>query len=292
MYGLPQAGIIAQELLEKRLRIAGYSQSTVTPGYWTHTWRPISFTLVVDDFGVKYINKDDVDHLLEVLKKDYTCDTDWDGTRYLGLSLDWDYKNRHIHLSMPGYIAKALARFGHENPAKPQHQPHQHTIPTYGATVQYAKPADTSNPLSKEDKKVIQQVIGTLLYYGRAVDATILVALSSLTSAQSAPTKDTMQRTRHLLDYIATHSNAIVSYAKSNMILGVHSDASYLSKPKARSRAGGGHFFLSNGTDDAQTTAPSSTLPKLSSRSCPRPPKPNSEHFISTHVKPYHVAPS
>ncbi len=76
MYGLPQAGIIAQELLEKRLLIAGYSQSKVTPGYCTHAWRLISFTLVVDDFGVKYINKDDVDHLLEVLKWDYTCDTD------------------------------------------------------------------------------------------------------------------------------------------------------------------------------------------------------------------------
>ncbi len=250
MYGLPQAGIIAQELLEKRLHIAGYSQSKLTPGYWTHAWRPISFTLVVDDFGVKYINKDDVHHLLEILKKDYTCDTDWEGTRYLGLTLDWDYKNGNVHLSMPGYIAKALARFGHENPAKPQHQPHQHTIPTYGATVQYAKPTDTSSPLSKDDKKYIQQVIGTLLYYGRAVDATILVALSSLASAQSTPTEDTMQRTRHLLDYVATHPDAIVSYAKSNMILSVHSDASYLSEPKARSRAGG-HFFLSDGTDES-----------------------------------------
>ena len=99
MYGLPQAGIIAQELLEKRLHIAGYSQSKLTPGYWTHAWRPISFTLVVDDFGVKYINKDDVHHLLGVLKKDYTCDTDWEGTRYLGLTLDWDYKNGTVHLS-------------------------------------------------------------------------------------------------------------------------------------------------------------------------------------------------
>jgi hypothetical protein len=149
---------------------------------------------------------------------------------------------------MPGYIKKALARFNHHPPKKPQHQPHQHTIPTYGASVQYAKPEDTSEPLSKEEKKYIQQVIGTLLYYGRAVDATILVALSSLASAQATPTEDTMQRTHHLLDYVATHPDAILTYAKSNMILGVHSDASYLSEPKSRSRAGG-HFFLSDGTD-------------------------------------------
>eukprot|EP00804_Cyclotella_cryptica_P016108 CCRYP_004214-RA/>CCRYP_004214-RA protein AED:0.22 eAED:0.20 QI:0/0/0/1/0/0.66/3/0/877 len=53
MYGLPQAGIIAQQLLEKRLALKGYRQSSITPGFWKHDWRPISFTLCVDDFGVK-----------------------------------------------------------------------------------------------------------------------------------------------------------------------------------------------------------------------------------------------
>jgi hypothetical protein len=153
-------------------------------------------------------------------------------------------------------------------PAKPQHQPHEHTKPTYDAIVQYTKAEDTTKPLSKEEKKYTQQVIGTLLYYGRAVDATILVALSSLASAQATPTKDTMQRTHHLLNYIPTHPNAIISYAKSNMILNVHSDnASYLSEPKARSRAGG-HFFLSKEPTTQPTMAPSSTPPKSSSLSC------------------------
>ena len=55
MYGLPQAGILAQKLLEERLNAAGYHQSQYTPGLWTHKWRPICFTLVVDDFGVKYM---------------------------------------------------------------------------------------------------------------------------------------------------------------------------------------------------------------------------------------------
>ncbi len=60
MYGLPQAGIIVQELLEECLLEAGYSQSKTTPGYWKHDWRPISFTLVVDDFGIKYIRQEHV----------------------------------------------------------------------------------------------------------------------------------------------------------------------------------------------------------------------------------------
>ena len=113
MYGLPQAGIIAQEVLEKGLLKAGYRQSKVTPGYWKHDWRPISFTLVVDDFGVKFVNETDINHLIQTLKQDYEIEEDWEGTWYLGITLDWDYKKHEVHLSMPSYVERALARFGY-----------------------------------------------------------------------------------------------------------------------------------------------------------------------------------
>jgi hypothetical protein len=106
MYGLPQAGIIVQDLLTKQLNKAGYRQSKITPGYWQHGWWPISFTLVVDDFGVKYVNKDNAGHLISSLSQDYTINTNWEGTRYLGLTLQWDYSQRKVHLFMPGYIEK------------------------------------------------------------------------------------------------------------------------------------------------------------------------------------------
>jgi hypothetical protein len=109
MYGLPQAGIIAQELLEEQLLKAGCRQGKVTPGYWKHNWQPISFTLVVDNFGVKYINETDVNHLIQTLKQDYEIEEDWEGTWYLGITLDWDYKKHEVHLSMPGYVEQALA---------------------------------------------------------------------------------------------------------------------------------------------------------------------------------------
>ncbi len=88
MYGLPQAGIIAQDLLTKQIHKVGYQQSKVTPGYWRHEWCPISFTLVTDNFGVTYINKTNVNHLTSMLSQDYKIDTDSEGTRYLGLTLD------------------------------------------------------------------------------------------------------------------------------------------------------------------------------------------------------------
>jgi hypothetical protein len=138
MYGLPQAGIIAQDLLTKRHHKAGYRQSTITPGYWPHDWHPISFTLVVDNFGKMYINQNNVDNLTSVPKQDYEINTDWKSTGYLGLTLDWDYNKHKVHLSMPGYIENALVRFSHKLTNKPQLQPHPHTLPTYSATVQYA----------------------------------------------------------------------------------------------------------------------------------------------------------
>jgi hypothetical protein len=198
---------------------------------------------------VKYINKTKVNHLTSVLSQDYKIDTDWDGTRYLGLTLDWDYKLRKVHLSILGFIEKALIRFGHTPPDKPQLQPHPHTVSTYGATIQYAKHINQSSKATKEQQKYIQQVIGVLLYYGRAVDSTILVTLSSLASAQAAPTEYTMELIKWLLDYIATNPEAILTYKSSDMILAVHSDASYLSKANARSRVGG-HFFCSTNVSD------------------------------------------
>ena len=58
MYGLPQAGVLANELFEKHLNQHGYTQSKMVPGLWKHKTRPIQFTLVVDDFGVKYRGKE------------------------------------------------------------------------------------------------------------------------------------------------------------------------------------------------------------------------------------------
>ena len=69
MYGLPQAGLLAQELLEDRLLVHGYHQNQLIPGLWKHDTRPITFTLVVEYFGVKYVNKEDVNHLMNDLKE-------------------------------------------------------------------------------------------------------------------------------------------------------------------------------------------------------------------------------
>ena len=87
---MPQAGLIAQEELKERLNKNGYRQSKLVPGLWQHDWRPISFTLVVDDFGVKYVDRKHAKHLKSVLEEHYEVSTDWAGKKYIGLTLDWD----------------------------------------------------------------------------------------------------------------------------------------------------------------------------------------------------------
>ena len=94
MYGLPAAGILAQRLLEKRLNREGYKQIQVTPGFWTHYWRLVSFSLCVYDVGVKYFGKEHAYHLMVALSKIYKISSDWEGKQYLGLDLDWDYERR------------------------------------------------------------------------------------------------------------------------------------------------------------------------------------------------------
>ncbi len=59
MYGLPQAGIIVQELFQERLAKVGYHQSKIVPGLWTQKTRNTCFTIVVDDFAIKYTKKED-----------------------------------------------------------------------------------------------------------------------------------------------------------------------------------------------------------------------------------------
>jgi hypothetical protein len=92
MYGLPQAGILANKLLAQRFAKHGYYQVRSTPGLWKHVSRPIMFTLVVNDFAIKYVGPEHVHHLLNLLRRDYEAVTvDWGATLYCGITCKWDY---------------------------------------------------------------------------------------------------------------------------------------------------------------------------------------------------------
>ena len=104
MYRLPQAGMLANNLLNERLEIHGYFEVPHMPGLLAHKTRPIWFTLVVDNFGINYIGKEYADHLLSVLSQDYNVEVDWEGSLYCGMSLDWIYKKQFLDVSMLKYV--------------------------------------------------------------------------------------------------------------------------------------------------------------------------------------------
>ncbi len=144
---------------------------------------------------------------------------------------------------MPGYIVKQLQHYKHNSLSCPQHCPYYPQPKQYGSSAQRPIPPNMSPPLSNDNIKYIQRVIVSILFYARAVDLTMLMALSSIVSEQSKGTDSTMKKCKQLLDYLASHPNASIHCHSSNMILNIHFDALYLSKLNAHSCACR-HFFM------------------------------------------------
>jgi hypothetical protein len=135
---------------------------------------------------------------------------------------------------MPGYIEKVRHKYHHDMPQQPEHQPHTCAMPQYGVKIHMTEDPDASPPLSPADIKELMGIVGSLLFFGRAIDnSTLLMALSDLASAQSKSTEATQLAAQKLLNYCATHPNPKIRYHASDMALKIHSDASYLSAPKA-----------------------------------------------------------
>jgi hypothetical protein len=148
----------------------------------------------VYDFGAKYVGEEHAQHLKNTLEEHYKLTCDWTGTRYIGITLDRDYKKRQVHLSMPNYVKKALKQFQHIA-NKLQHSPYPSVPIQYGAKKQYTTQESTAPLLDDKAKRFIQQVCRKFLFLGRAVDTTLLCSISTIASQSSKPTTDTMQQT-------------------------------------------------------------------------------------------------
>ena len=215
-------------------------------------WRPFDFTLIVDDFGMGYEDNEHALHLLQTLRQYYEAvSVDWTGALYCGITLKWDYLQWTCELSMPGYVQQALTKFQHETTTmqKATDAPHP-----YKATKKHGlpmtKPPDNSTKLSPQAIKHLQQIVGTFLFYSRAVNPTMLTALSIIATEQTQGTHTTKAKAEHFLTYAALHPNATIKFYKSDMILKIHSDTSYLSERQGRSCTGG-HFYLGNREDNS-----------------------------------------
>ena len=254
MYGLKQAARLAYDLLKKRLAPYGYYPDLVCPNVWKHKTRRTTFILCVDDFGIKYFDKADAEHLMNALRANYEITVDWTGEHYCGLLIKWNYAQQYVDISMPKYVSKFLAKQKHPKPTIPQHAPHKWSEPVYGRKVQYAKNIDSSPKLDKADTKNIQSIAGSMLYYGRGVDYTIVTSINEISMTQAQATEFTQQKAKMLLDYLHTHPEATLRFKASKLILHIDSDAAYLVAPNAKSRIAG-YFYLGDGTKSTDLNA-------------------------------------
>jgi hypothetical protein len=125
-------------------------------------------------------------------------------------------------------MSNVLSKFQHDAPKHPQHTPSRYRTPVYGAKTQYVT-QDETPPLTTKQCLNIKKVTGSVLYYARAVDPTVLMPLNDIAMEQTKATEKTQAATNQLLDYLATHPDATIRYHASYMILHIHRDASYLS---------------------------------------------------------------
>ena len=90
MYGLKQAALLAYNFLKHNLIPHGYAPIPHASGLWKHTTCHIIFCLCIDDFGIKYYNKDDAIHLITTLQQFYKVSIDWSSAHYCGLNIKWN----------------------------------------------------------------------------------------------------------------------------------------------------------------------------------------------------------
>ena len=88
MPGLKEAGRVANDRLRKHLAPYGYAPVPRTPALWAHETRKTMFALVVDDFGIKFVGEEHLQHLIASLKTYYEIDIDYTGKKYCGITLD------------------------------------------------------------------------------------------------------------------------------------------------------------------------------------------------------------
>ncbi len=136
---------------------------------------------MVDDFAVLWTNKNAFQHLLTTLTQLYQIKINYKGTKYLGMTIAIDRVARHVTLTMPGYIDKLLRKVKPDG-IKGASTPAIYTAPNYKSAGAQRATTDTSPFASEADQKYLQSVIGTLLYYSRAVDPTMCTAIHELGS--------------------------------------------------------------------------------------------------------------
>ena len=158
---------------------------------WKHDTCLVTFLLVMDNFGIKYVGNQHAEHLLSVLCSLYIVTEDWKGYLFNKLTLKW--------------------------------------TPTYGARIQYFNYAKNSPLLPATRLTRVQHIVGCIIYYSCVVDQFVRVDISYIASDQSKAIETTHNKCYRLLEYSASSQSAEIWYQVSGMALYIHSYTSCFS---------------------------------------------------------------
>jgi len=210
---------------------------------------------IVDDFGIVHCKDSDFMEFVDMLKKLYeTVVYEINCKQFLGFDIKTEghgTKEKTVSISIIGYVEEMMMDLEYEPSKWQTDSPGTYVPPKFGYNEQQEAILD-SPPISAAEAKWMQKVLGKCLYYGRAVDITILLSCNKI--ATNGFNEDSLAATKRMLDYLASHPTATVVYKRSDMILKGVSDASFDSETNSRSRYAGVLYF--GNKDDSPTDGP------------------------------------
>jgi hypothetical protein len=221
MYGHPVSGYLSNKHLFKTIEPEGYYEDAMVPCMLKHKTRSTIGAIVVDDIGLKVRSNDDVLHLVNAIEKVWKVKINWQGNRYVGMDLKWDYnpEDPTLDISCDQIIPDALKRFYPNKILKGADTP---GIEIKGWTLGSDNKVTTVEeeiPIEMpEMTKFVQQYTGTLSHASRIVRHDLLPAVNDIASTQSAPNSKTMKQIDRLSNYIARFPKASVTFKATDMI--------------------------------------------------------------------------
>ena len=254
LYGHAVAGRLSNKELVKLLKIAGYHESDLVPCLFKHESRKIVFSLIVDDLGVKYVNNEDIQHLIDAISPRWKVKYNPTGDKYIGMNLKWSYdpENPSVEISNGETVPKSLARFDKDNSIKRRKTPSKYVPPVYGSNDIDTEIESIAKHVP-EMKNFVQSTNGTYLFYGRIIDYSILEQTNTIGQSQGNPTTDTIDQVNHLIGYVKEYPDTKLIIKGNDMQLRVMYDASFMTA-HARKSKGGAVYYLANTNDPKELT--------------------------------------
>ena len=244
IYGMRQAGYIAQRNLLALLKANGYYESGYDSIFTSNDGKTI-FLTHTDDFAIGYDDEKEVQQLVQMLTEaKYKITIDMEGKNFCGFEVEYNRNapQPYIALTIEKIIDKAIIRFGYDKVTKTRNTPY----PTANATnfTEYdprEMPDDISRILNAKEITLLQEMIGVLRYIAIAVYGHLELCIAKIAANMANPRVSMLEAAQRIFEYLANPANRKrgLKYFKSDMQLYAVSDASYGTETKFRSRTGG-----------------------------------------------------